>query len=231
MSQHTPLYAEHVALGGKMTDFAGFEMPLYYGSQIEEHNFVRNDAGMFDVSHMTILDVEGKEARKFLRYMFANDIAKLDNREIGAALYSCMLNEQGGVIDDLIVYRKTQQDYRVVVNAATHDKDLAWFEKQAKKFDVKLTERRDLAMIAVQGPKACEKAHIALGGPDSCCTKAALPLKVFHAAECCGFWIARTGYTGEDGYEIMLPKEKAVDFWKALLKAGVHPCVWFVAIA
>jgi len=225
MTQRTPLYNEHVALGGKMTDFAGFEMPLYYGSQIEEHNHVRQDAGMFDVSHMTIIDVKGKDARNFLRYMFANDIDKLRNKEFGAALYSCMLNEKGGVIDDLIVYRKNDEDFRVVVNAATHDKDIAWFNLQAKKFDVELTElSRDLAMIAIQGPKAREKAHIAMGGAESCCVKAALPLKVFHAAECSGWWIARTGYTGEDGYEIMLPNAEAVNFWKALLKAGVKPC-------
>jgi len=221
MAQKTPLYAEHVALGGKMTDFAGWEMPLYYGSQIEEHNHVRQDAGMFDVSHMTVLDIEGEDAKKFLRYLFANDIEKLTPRAMGAALYSCMLNEKGGVIDDLIVYRKNERDYRVVVNAATHDKDVAWFQKQAQKFNVKVIERRDLAMVAIQGPKARELTHLALSVDKSAKAK---ELKVFHGVEVGSWWIGRTGYTGEDGYEIMLPEKEAVDFWKALLKVGVKPC-------
>ena len=137
-----------------MVDFAGWEMPLYYGSQIEEHNFVRQDAGMFDVSHMNVVDVKGKGARDFLRYLFANDIDKL--KVVGAALYSCMLNENGGVVDDLIVYKTSEQDYRVVVNAATHDKDMAWLKKHAEKFEVKIIERTDFAMLAIQGPKARE---------------------------------------------------------------------------
>ena len=210
--------ARHHALGAKMVDFAGWEMPLYYGSQIEEHNMVRRDVGIFDVSHMNILDVEGKGAREFLRYLFANDIDKL--KVLGAALYSCMLTETGGVVDDLICYRKTEQDYRVVVNAATHDKDVAWFKEQVKKFDVKLTERTDFAMLAVQGPNAREKIKAAFT-PEQ--IKAAENLKVFYGVDVNGWWIARTGYTGEDGYEIMIPQKEALAFWDKLIAAGIRP--------
>lgn len=209
---------KHHTAGGKMVEFAGWEMPLYYGSQIEEHNMIRKDVGMFDVSHMNIVDVEGKGARDFLRYLFANDIDKL--KVLGSALYSCMLNEKGGVIDDLICYRINNQDYRVVVNAATHDKDIAWFEKQAKNFAVKLTERTDLAMLAVQGPNAREKVK-AIFTPEQ--NAAVKDLKIFHGIDVNGWWIARTGYTGEDGYEIMLPKSEAINFWDELIAAGIKP--------
>lgn len=216
----TPFNAEHHKLGAKMVDFCGWEMPLYYGSQIEEHNRIRQDVGMFDVAHMTILDVDGKDARAFLRYLFANDIDKL--KVPGAALYSCMLNERGGVIDDLIVYRRTERDYRVVVNAATHDKDVAWFQAQAKKFDVTVTERSsEFAMLAVQGPNAREKIKAAFTPKQ---VQATNDLKTFYGIDVDGWWIARTGYTGEDGYEIMIPKEQGVDFWQKCLAAGIKPC-------
>ncbi len=214
----TVFNAKHHALGAKMVDFAGWEMPLYYGSQIEEHNMIRRDVGIFDVSHMNILDVEGKGAREFLRYLFANDIDKL--KVLGAALYSCMLTETGGVVDDLICYRKTEQDYRVVVNAATHDKDVAWFKEQVKGFDVKLTEHTDFAMLAVQGPNAREKIKAAFTQEQN---KAAENLKVFYGVEVNGWWIARTGYTGEDGYEIMIPQNEALAFWDKLIAAGIKP--------
>jgi aminomethyltransferase len=209
---------KHHALRAKMTHFAGWEMPLYYRSQIAEHNIVRHDAGIFDVSHMNILDVEGKDAREFLRYLLANDIDKL--KAPGAALYSCMLTETGGVVDDLICYRKTQQDYRVVVNAATHDKDIAWFHKHAAKFDVNLTERTDFAMLAIQGPNAREKIKAAFTPKQIQATE---NLKVFYGVEVSGWWIARTGYTGEDGYEIMLPQTEALAFWDKLEAIGIKP--------
>ena len=215
--QRTPLYEQHLAAKAKMVDFAGWDMPIHYGSQIEEHHQVRNDAGMFDVSHMVVLDLQGPGCRPFLRRLLANDVARVTIP--GKALYSCMLNETGGVIDDLIVYFMRDNWYRMVVNAATRDKDLAWINAQAESEDVEITERDDLAMIAVQGPNAREKTHSALGpGID-----AARDLKPFFAAECDELFVARTGYTGEDGYEIMVPAKQAGTTWDALLKAGVKP--------
>jgi len=219
MLKTTPFNAEHKKLGAKMVDFCGWEMPLYYGSQIAEHNYVRQDAGMFDVSHMTILDVVGSGARDFLRFLFANDVDKL--KDVGGALYSCMLNPSGGVIDDLIVYRLNQQDYRVVVNSATHDKDITWFYTQAKNFEVQIIERTDFAMLAVQGPNAREKIK---GAFSAAKINATNELKVFYGITAEGWWIARTGYTGEDGYEIMLPVQEAEDFWCKLLACGIKPC-------
>ena len=221
MGQQTPLYQQHLAAKAKIVDFAGWDMPIHYGSQIEEHHQVRNDAGMFDVSHMVVLDLKGSGCRNFLRRLLANDIARITLP--GKALYSCMLNEQGGVIDDLIVYFMRDDWYRMVVNAATRDKDLAWIHAQVKADDVKITERDDLAMIAVQGPNAREKAHTALGP----IIDPARELKPFFAADCSGekgdLFVARTGYTGEDGYEIMLTAQQAASTWDALLVAGVKP--------
>ncbi|MEJ2141114.1 MAG: glycine cleavage system aminomethyltransferase GcvT [Gammaproteobacteria bacterium] len=193
-------------------------MPINYGSQIEEHHQVRNDAGMFDVSHMTIVDVKGKDARAFLQKLLANDVARLKDK--GKALYSCMLKEDAGVIDDLIVYYMENDWYRVVVNASTREKDLAWINKQAEAFNVKITELDGMAMIAVQGPNAREKANKALGDK----AKGLDDLGVFFAVLRDDMMIARTGYTGEDGYEIMLPNEDASSFWAALLEADVKPC-------
>jgi len=225
-AQRTPLYAQHLAAEAKMVDFAGWEMPIHYGSQLEEHHQVRNDAGMFDVSHMVVLDITGSDATDFLRYLLANDVARIQTP--GKALYSCLLNERGGVIDDLIVYFMAEDRYRMVVNAATRDKDLAWIRQQAlsphkKGRNVKIRERDDLAMIAVQGPNARDKTHAALGAN----INAARELKPFFAADCNDskgdLFVARTGYTGEDGYEIILPAEQAGATWKALLAAGVKP--------
>lgn len=217
MANKTALYDAHVAAGGKMVDFAGWDMPIHYGSQIEEHHLVRRDAGMFDVSHMTVIDFTGEAVREFLRHLLANDVNRL--QQSGKALYSCMLNEQGGVIDDLIVYYLADNWYRMVVNAATRDKDLAWIEKQPKNFTVNMRERTDLAMIAVQGPNARDKTHQSLGET----IQAAHELQPFFAVECGDYFVARTGYTGEDGYEIMLPNEKAAELWQALLANGVKP--------
>jgi len=218
MTQQTVLNATHRALGAKMVDFGGWDMPLNYGSQIEEHHLVRRDAGMFDVSHMTVVDLHGANTRAFLRRLLANSVDKL--KVSGKALYSCMLNEQGGVIDDLIVYFLTEDFFRVVVNASTRDKDLAWIEKQAAAFGVKVTERADLAMIAVQGPNARVKVQTLLS--DAVREKAA-KIGKFAAVEGDGLFIARTGYTGEDGYEIIVPEAQAVALWNRLIAAGVAP--------
>ena len=218
MPQHTPLYPQHLAAKAKMVDFAGWEMPIHYGSQIEEHHQVRRDAGMFDVSHMVVLDLTGAGVIDFLRRLLANDVARITGKP-GKALYSCMLNERGGVIDDLIVYFMDDGWFRMVVNAATRDKDLAWIGEQAAAFDVTLRERDDLAMIAVQGPHARAKARAALGEA----LEPAMALKPFFACECDGLFVARTGYTGEDGFEIMVPAGRAGEVWDALLAAGVAP--------
>src|SRR5579863_4445512 len=218
MTQQTILNASHRALGAKMVDFGGWDMPLNYGSQIEEHHVVRRDAGMFDGSHMTVVDLHGARTREFLRHLFANSVDKL--KVPGKALYSCMLNESGGVIDDLIVYFLSQDFFRVVVNAATHDKDLAWIEKQARAFEVKVSERADLSMIAVQGPNARAKVQSLLS---EVTRAAAAKIGKFSATEGDGLFIARTGYTGEDGYEIIVPEAQAVELWNQLIAAGVAP--------
>jgi aminomethyltransferase len=217
MGKQTALYNDHLAAGGKIVDFAGWQMPIHYGSQIEEHHQVRNDAGMFDVSHMTVVDFSGEGVRDYLRHLLANDVNRLT--QPGKALYSCMLNERGGVIDDLIVYFLSDTWFRMVVNAATRDKDLQWMHSQAQSFHFTLEERQDLAMIAVQGPKARDKTHQALGTV----VDAARELQTFFAVECGDYFVARTGYTGEDGYEIMIPNEQASSVWQALLATGVKP--------
>jgi glycine cleavage system T protein (aminomethyltransferase) len=227
MSNKTILFDKHVEYKGKIVDFAGWQMPVNYGSQIDEHHQVRNDAGMFDVSHMVIVDLKNDsgsaDIKAFLQYLLANDVAKLSasGTESGKALYSCMLNEQGGVIDDLIVYYMNEDWYRMVVNAGTREKDLAWINKHAGKFNVAVNERDDLAMIAVQGPKAREKALEVL--PIDV-VEAATPLKRFFGADCGDWFVGRTGYTGEDGFEIMLPEGEAAALWDKLANAGVKPC-------
>ena len=219
MPNNTPLYDQHVACGGKMVDFAGWNMPLNYGSQIEEHHAVRNDAGMFDVSHMVVVDLKGAEVKPFLQKLLANDVDKL--KDSGKALYSCMLKEDGGIIDDLIVYYLDEQNFRVVVNAGTRDKDLAWINQQAAAFDMTVTERADLAMIAVQGPNGRAKANATMSAAQ---VEAVAGLKVFMGVESEGLFVARTGYTGEDGYEIMVPAEQAAAMWQSLIDQGVRPC-------
>lgn len=217
MGQRTPLYDLHLALGAKMVDFGGWDMPLHYGSQVEEHHQVRRDCGVFDVSHMCVVDVSGSQAKAFLQRLLANDVARLENP--GKALYSAMLNEQGGVIDDLIVYL-TEGGYRLVLNAGTRDKDLAWMHAQAGDFDVQLRERRDLAMLAIQGPKARARVCELLSQ-----ARAALihELKPFQGLPEGDWFIARTGYTGEDGLEIVLPVTEVVSFFNDLVGAGISP--------
>jgi aminomethyltransferase len=206
-------------MGARMVPFGGWDMPLHYGSQLQEHHAVRRDAGMFDVSHMRALDITGAGARDFLRRMLANDVAKM--RTPGKALYSCMLNEHGGVIDDLIVYRRGPASYRAVVNAATTDKDLAWMGDQARAFPVTVSPRADLAMVAVQGPNARHKTAGLLPGG---LREQALALKPFFCAEHDDWFAARTGYTGEDGFEIILPGDLAPELWRRLSDAGVAAC-------
>ena len=218
MGNKTSLYDNHVAMSGKMVDFSGWEMPIHYGSQLDEHHQVRNDAGMFDVSHMTVVDMKGERVRPFLQKLLANDVARL--KEPGKALYSCMLNEYGGVIDDLITYFMSDNWFRTVVNAGTRDKDIAWISKQAEAFDVQIEVRDDLAMIAVQGPNAREKALHLMNSETA---DVARSLDVFFAVEAGEMFIARTGYTGEDGFEIMLPADKAATFWNNLAAQGVKP--------
>jgi len=215
----TPLNAAHRAMGAKMVDFGGWDMPVNYGSQIDEHHQVRNDCGMFDVCHMRVVDVKGAGVRAFLRYLLANNADKITLP--GKALYSAMLRPTGGVIDDLIIYFMTEDWFRIVVNAGTADKDIAWMKEQAASCapNLVITSRDDLAMVAVQGPNARAKVWQVLPG-----TQAATEgLQNFQAADCVEYFIARTGYTGEDGFEVMLPKEKVEAFWYDLNKAGVKP--------
>ncbi len=224
MGKRTPLYDMHVSHNAKMVDFGGWDMPINYGSQIQEHHIVRNDAGMFDVSHMTVVDLSGDKVRDFLRYLLANNVDRL--KDEGKALYSCMLTEQGTVIDDLIVYYVNDTFFRMVVNSSTREKDLAWINKQAASFNVNVNVRDDLTMIAVQGPKAREKAQLALGAETAEKIKdTAVFFIKFVTDEVLGdIAIARTGYTGEDGYEIMLPKEQAATFWAKLAEQEIVPC-------
>lgn len=219
-SRQTPLHAAHVAAGARMVDFAGWDMPVNYGSQIEEHHAVRRDAGMFDVSHMLSLDLAGPDATIFLRGLLANDVIKLTVP--GKALYSCMLNEHGGVIDDLIVYRFGPSDYRLVVNAGTADKDVAWMRARiaATGANVTLAGRRDLAIIAIQGPRAVERATAVIPELSSA---NGVPAP-FSAARVGDLLVARTGYTGEDGLEIAVPATRVEQMWNELIAAGVKPC-------
>jgi aminomethyltransferase len=220
MGFKTPLYQAHVEQGAKVVDFGGWDMPLHYGSQLDEHHRVRQDAGMFDVSHMNVFELKGPAVRDFLRLLLANDVAKL--KSPGKALYSCMLNNDGRVLDDLIVYYMDESWFRVVANAATRDKDLAWVRNSAQLFGgVQVIERDDLAMIAVQGPQARERTYQALGSAAHGATSGLPP---FNAVTVGDYFMATTGYTGEDGFEIVLPSRIAVDAWNALRAAGVAPC-------
>ena len=244
MAQQTPLYEQHTLCGARMVDFHGWMMPLHYGSQIDEHHAVRTDAGMFDVSHMTIVDFHGSRIREFLRYLLANDVAQLTTpgkalytgmltasagviddlaklTKSGKALYSGMLNASGGVIDDLIVYYFTEDFFRLVVNSATREKDLSWITQHAEPFGIEITVRDDLSMIAVQGPNAQAKAATLFNDAQR---QAVEGMKPFFGVQAGDLFIATTGYTGEAGYEIALPNEKAADFWRALVEAGVKPC-------
>ena len=212
MSRQTALHATHVRAGGRMVEFAGWEMPLNYGSQIEEHKAVRRAAGMFDVSHMTVVDLPDEGSRSFLRRLVANDVDKLTGA--GRALYGVLLNDRGGVVDDLIVYRR-DAGYRIVVNAATREKDLAWLAAHNEEGCAILEQ--DLAMLAVQGPDAVRIFEAVSG------LSGVAALAPFSMREAGAMMVARTGYTGEDGVEVMLPGDEAVALWEALAAAGVQP--------
>ncbi|GAF53000.1 LOW QUALITY PROTEIN: aminomethyltransferase [Psychrobacter sp. JCM 18900] len=222
--QRTPFYQSHIDSEGKLVDFSGWELPIHYGSQIEEHEAVRTDAGMFDVSHMVVTDIKGADTKAWLQTLLANDVNKLTTA--GKALYSGMLNEQGGVIDDLIVYlmNAEETEYRIVSNAATRDKDLAQFNKVAEGFNIEITERPELAMLAVQGPNAIAK--LAQAKPSWADTLAAL--KPFVGAdltdiEGTDWFVARTGYTGEDGVEVIMHADDAPAFFEQLKANGIKP--------
>jgi len=223
MTQKTLLNDTHRALGAKMVDFGGWDMPLHYGSQVDEHHLVRRDAGMFDVSHMTVVDLRGARVREFLRKLVANSVDKL--KAPGKALYTAMLNPQGGVVDDLIVYYMGEEFFRLVVNAATREKDLAWINEQARPFGIDVLERPEFGLVAVQGPTARERV---IGLLDAASAEAVSKIARFAATEATSkdgvpLFVARTGYTGEDGFEILVPEARTVDFWNALLAAGVKP--------
>ena len=220
MLKQTSLNAVHRASNARMVDFGGWDMPVNYGSQIEEHHAVRNDAGMFDVSHMRVVDLQGPGAREFLRYALANNVDKL--QQSGKALYSCLLRMDGGVIDDLIVYFLREDFFRLVVNAGTADKDIAWLREliAARAPQLVLTPRTDLAMIAVQGPTARAKVWQVIPGSEA----ASAALKPFTGVALHDVFIARTGYTGEDGFELMIPASRVAAVWSALVAAGVRPC-------
>ena len=222
--QRTPFYQSHLDNNGKIVDFSGWELPIHYGSQIDEHEAVRTDAGMFDVSHMVITDIEGSQAKAWLQKLLANDVAKL--KTVGKALYSGMLNEEGGIIDDLIVYLMNEEEtqYRIVSNAATRDKDLANFNKVAESFEVTLTERPELAILAIQGPNAVAKLKQA----KPTWSETLEGLKPFVGAdltdiEANDWFVARTGYTGEDGVEVILPGDSAEEFYKLMLENDIKP--------
>ena len=217
MGQRTPLYDLHLALGAKMVDFGGWDMPLHYGSQVEEHHEVRRDCGVFDVSHMTVIDITGLQAKQWLQYLLANDVERLNTP--GRALYSAMLNEQGGVVDDMIVYLMPG-GYRLIVNAATRDQDLAWMQAQLKGYDVQLQERPELALLAIQGPQARHKVAELVSQARA---QLIQQLKPFEGQSCGDWFIARTGYTGEDGLEIVLPADQAPAFFNDLVGAGISP--------
>ncbi len=219
MGNRTPLYDVHVKLNAKIVDFGGWDMPLHYGSQIEEHHKVRKGAGMFDVSHMNVVDLRGANVRAFLRMLVANNVDKL--KVPGRALYSCMLNSKGGVIDDLIIYFMSEDWFRVVMNAGTREKDLAWVNAAAREFgDVSVQARPDLCIIAVQGPWARDRFYQAMGENLRATTE---NLKPFHAVNVGELFIATTGYTGEDGFEIILPAKAAPFAWQMLHAAGITP--------
>lgn len=264
MPKQTPLYESHLALGGLMVDFAGWKMPLHYGSQITEHQQVREDAGIFDVSHMGILDIEGEDASVFLRIVLANNIDKIresreeenslkDNsnavdilkkggestgfgQKYGQALYSCMLNEKGGVIDDLIVYDLTPNHFRLIVNAARTEFDLAWLNQHKGALSVNIIHRTDLGILAIQGPNARSKTSLAFPSlreniqalksfqfflAESTMAKSVQSKK--HSDSETDLLIAQTGYTGEDGLEVLLPKADLKAFWDACLGAQIFP--------
>ncbi|HAF87030.1 MAG TPA: glycine cleavage system aminomethyltransferase GcvT [Legionellales bacterium] len=219
MTQKTALYAKHQAANAQFVDFYGWEMPLHYGSQLQEQHAVREQVGMFDVSHMTIVDIQGTQSEPFLRKLLTNDVALLPDD--GRALYTCMCNDQGKILDDLIVYKRAFNHYRLILNSATRAKDLAWLKRISAEFSVNLIEQHDLALLAIQGPKAAETLDTLLPPTQA---QAIATLKAFECTDVDDMFFARTGYTGEDGFEIALPKAQVTILWQTLQNAGVMPC-------
>jgi aminomethyltransferase len=219
MIAKTPLHTAHIACGAKMVDFHGWDMPLHYGSQISEHHLVRRDAGVFDVSHMTIIDVLGAGGRQLVRQLLTHDVDKLAHN--GKALYSCLCNEHGGIIDDLIVYQRASDNYRIVSNSATRARVTKWIRQHSEGLSVGLQERTDLAMLAVQGPKAIAKISQILSPAQ---VDAISTLTFFECVDVDNWFFARTGYTGEAGFEIIIPNELVNTLWSDLITAGVAPC-------
>ncbi len=219
MENKTILHGQHKKNGAMLVNFAGWHMPLHYGSQIQEHHVVRQDSGLFDVSHMLAVDITGENAIHYLSFLLANNPQRLIP---GKALYTCMLNTDGGILDDLIVYQLSEQLYRVVINAGNRQSDLDWMKKTAQDFtSISILERTDLAIIAIQGPYAITKASPAFNANQQALIK---DLKPFHCVEQDNWCIARTGYTGEDGLEVILPIQEAEMFWQRLIELGSHPC-------
>jgi len=230
MLKKTALHPEHVRLGARLVDFAGWEMPIQYQSQLDEHHAVRQAAGMFDVAHMAAVDLQGPRVREFLRHLLANDVARLtlpgkapptSGPLVGKAMYSCLLREDAGILDDLIAYFLGEDRFRLVVNAGTADMDLAWLQQHAPAYGVSVRRREDLGILAVQGPQARDQVLPLL--PTTLQDRAAA-LVNFQAAwegEC---FVARTGYTGEEGFELILPHVELLALWLRLLDAGVRPC-------
>lgn len=218
MEQKTPLYEEHVASGARIVTFAGWLMPLSYGSELSEHRAVREDSGLFDVAHMGIVDIVGSDARPYLRRVLANDVGRIPVP--GRAQYTVMCNQDGGIIDDLITYCLDEYRYRVVLNASRRQTDLSWLREHAHGRAVSIVERKDLALLAVQGPRARERAIVAL--PESVRGEVT-ELKPFRCSERGDWLVARTGYTGEDGWEIMLKADRAPGLWRKLCACGIRP--------
>lgn len=218
MPLKTALYQEHVNLGAKIVDFHGWYLPLHYGSQLQEHEAVRAHAGIFDVSHMTIVDISGPTTPSFLRMLLTNDIAHL---QPGQALYTCMCQMDGGILDDLIVYYCHADHYRLVLNAATKHKDLEWIRQHIIPYNLSMQVRDDLAMVAIQGPQAIEKTRAILSEAQANAVAALAPFACIESEQ---VFLARTGYTGEDGLEIIATSDLIRPIWQAILQTGVQPC-------
>ncbi len=218
-NKKTCLYDKHVALGALMSPFGGFEMPIQYVGIVEEHNAVRNAVGVFDVSHMGEVEVTGPQAEKFVNHIFTNDIKDAEN---GKIFYGMMLYPDGGTVDDLLVYKMADNDFFLVINAANIDKDVAWIEEQAQGYDVKIDHQSDrYGQVAVQGPEAEKTIETVLG--IKC---AELAFYTFKTVDYDGetIIVSRTGYTGEDGFEIYASHKAIQKMWDLLIDAGVQPC-------
>ncbi|ATW02081.1 glycine cleavage system protein T [Candidatus Legionella polyplacis] len=214
----TILYNSHIEIGAKLVRFHNWIMPLHYGSIVQECLYVRERCGMFDISHMTIVDITGSQSISFLRKLLTNDITLLFDNE---SLYSCMCNNYGGIIDDVVVYKCNNNYYRLVFNASTRIKVLKWIFNVSKYFSVKMIERNDFGMLSVQGPDAISKiVNILNLKKDNVVEN----LDRFGFIIFDYFFISRTGYTGEDGLEIILLKKYIVDFWNTLLESNINPC-------